>query len=212
VQLTVRDRGVGMTDEVKAHIFEPFFTTKEVRQGFGLGLATVYGIVKANGGHIEVVSQPGCGSTFTVYLPHAESTAPADEEPTTAPAPRGWETVLLVEDDAVVRKLAQVVLQQCGYVVLQAGDGACALEICGQHHGTIDLLLTDLVMPGLGGRVLAEKLTAQYPGLRVLFMSGYTDDAVIRHGVTEADVAFLQKPFTPAALACKVREVLNGAC
>jgi PAS domain S-box-containing protein len=212
VLLAVTDTGCGMTDEVKAHLFEPFFTTKGPGRGTGLGLSTVYGIVKQSGGSIEVESQPGAGTTFRVYLPRAEGAAeeerPADGP--TAASPPGHETVLLAEDEAGVRALARQVLQSSGYTVLEARDGTHALLLAEQYRGAIDLLVTDLVMPGLDGRGLAVRLCAARPGLRVLYLSGYTDDAVVRRGVSQDAVYFLAKPFSPAALAQKVREVLNA--
>jgi PAS domain S-box-containing protein len=209
VLLAVSDTGCGMTEEVKAHLFEPFFTTKEVGQGTGLGLSTVYGIVKRSGGHIEVESQQGSGTTIRVYLPRVEE-APAPETPNGAgPVPRGSETVLLAEDEGAVRALGREVLRSSGYAVLEASDGTQALWLAGEHCGPIDLLVTDVVMPGLDGRGLAERLQALRPGIKVLYMSGYTDDAVVRHGVSRDEVQFLQKPFSPAALARKVREVLD---
>jgi PAS domain S-box-containing protein len=209
VMLAVADTGHGMTDEVRRHLFEPFFTTKEAGTGTGLGLATVYGIVKQAGGHIEVETGPARGTTFRVYLPRTEGPAaeegPSEECP---PAP-GSETVLLAEDEDEVRALARHVLRAGGYAVLEARDGDEALSLAGRHPGRIDLLLTDVVMPGLGGRQLAERLRALHPEARVLYLSGYTEDAVVRHGVSREEVHFLQKPFLPAALARKVREVLD---
>jgi PAS domain S-box-containing protein len=209
VLLVVTDTGCGMTEEVKAHLFEPFFTTKGPGHGTGLGLPTVYGIVKQGGGHIEVESQPGAGTSVRVFLPRAEG-APAKEEPAgDGPAPRGSETVLLAEDEDGVRALIRQVLRAEGYAVLDARDGAEAIWLAGRHGGGVDLLITDVVMPGLDGRGLAERLGGRYPGLKVLYLSGYTDDAVVRRGVSREEVHFLQKPFSPAALARKVREVLD---
>jgi PAS domain S-box-containing protein len=209
VLLAVTDTGCGMTAEVKAHLFEPFFTTKGPGEGTGLGLPTVYGIVKQSGGHIEVESQPGEGTAVRVYLPRADG-APAEERPNgEGPLPRGSETVLLAEDEDGVRALVRQVLQAGGYAVLEARDGAEALGLAEQHRGRVDLLVTDVVMPGLDGRALAERLVGHYPGLKVLYLSGYTDDAVVRHGVRQEKVHFLQKPFSPADLARKVREVLD---
>jgi two-component system cell cycle sensor histidine kinase/response regulator CckA len=210
VLLAVSDSGCGMTPEVRAKIFEPFFTTKVPGKGTGLGLATVYGIVTQSGGHVGVYSEVGVGTTFKVYLPR---TAPAGEGPkshATPPAPpRGTETVLVVEDAAAVRALTRHVLRHAGYAVLEAADGDAPVLAAASHPGRIHLLVTDVVMPGLGGRAAAERLAEQYPGLRVLFVSGYTDDAVVRHGVLHERVHFLQKPFTPAALGWKGREVLD---
>jgi PAS domain S-box-containing protein len=215
VLLQVGDTGCGMDETTLRQLFEPFFTTKPAGQGTGLGLATVYAIVTQAGGHIEVQSEPGRGSTFRVYLPAAEGVA-AEEKPERPPpgssdAPGGSETVLLVEDEDAVRALGRLVLRQGGYDVLEARDGGEALRLCAGHAGPIHLLVSDVVMPGLGGRQLAERLAESRPGMKVLFMSGYIDDAVVRHGVSAAEVAFLPKPFTPAALARKVREVLDGS-
>jgi PAS domain S-box-containing protein len=209
VMLAVHDTGSGMTEEVKAQIFEPFFTTKEVGKGTGLGLATVYGIVKMNRGLIDVESSPGKGTVFRVYLPRV------DEEPSPVAAPplnglrRGTETILLVEDEGTVRSLGRRVLELAGYTVREAQSGPEALQISGKHQGTIHLLVTGVVMPQMSGRQLAERVLAQRPGLKVLYLSGYTEDAVFRHGVVETDMPFLSKPFMPAALTEKVREVLD---
>jgi two-component system, cell cycle sensor histidine kinase and response regulator CckA len=210
ILLAVSDTGCGMTAAVRAKIFEPFFTTKEVGKGTGLGLATVYGIVKQSGGHIGVYSEIGLGTAFKVYLPRVDPVIGIGKglSRITIP-PRGTETVLLVEDEAAVRALSRRVLEHAGYKVLEAADGAEALQVAAEHAGTIHLLLTDVVMPGLGGQAVAEQLAEQRPGLRSLFISGYTDDAVVRHGILHDRVNFLQKPFSPAALAIKVREVLD---
>ncbi|HJT78867.1 MAG TPA: PAS domain S-box protein, partial [Gemmataceae bacterium] len=198
VLLAVTDTGCGMDAATQARIFEPFFTTKG-EKGTGLGLATVHGVVKQAGGHVAVTSEPGRGSTFEVYLPRtAEGLPAAAAIPGLKVMPRGTETVLLVEDDDGVRSLARHVLRECGYAVLEAADGLQALRIAGQYGGRIDLLATDVIMPDLGGRALAERLTASWPGLKVLYLSGYTDDAVVRHGVLEARVHFLHKPYAPA--------------
>jgi CheY-like chemotaxis protein len=210
VVLTVSDTGTGMTDEVRAHIFEPFFTTKEVGQGTGLGLATVHGIVEQSGGFVEVESRPGEGATFRVYLPQAAKAGGGGSSHVEPAAARGTETVLLVEDEPAVRALAARVLRQKGYAVLEAGGGREAVAAARAHRGRVHLLVTDVVMPGQGGRALAEALRADNPELRVLFVSGYTDDAMVRHGILADRVHFLQKPFTPAALAAKVREVLDA--
>ncbi|MBN9522360.1 PAS domain S-box protein [bacterium] len=211
VRLAVTDTGAGMDRAVADRVFEPFFTTKGEGRGTGLGLATVYGIIKQSGGHIEVTSEVGTGTTFEVYLPAADE-APGSRVGVALPdrAPGGRETVLLVEDEEAVRELAARVLRTKGYHVVEAADGAAALATAARHPGPIDLLVTDVVMPRLGGRELAARLAETRPGLRVLYLSGYTDDAVVRHGVTEAQVAFLQKPFGPDALAGKVREVLDA--
>jgi CheY-like chemotaxis protein len=210
VRLTVRDTGCGMDAATRARIFEPFFTTKG-EKGTGLGLATVYGVVKQSGGHITVESEVGHGTTFHIYLPRLTEAAPARRSQHAGPElPRGTEAVLLVEDEDEVRALTRLVLEGCGYRVLEARHGAEALQISERHPERIDLLLTDVVMPGLGGREVADRLTAQRPGLKVLFLSGYTDDSVVRHGVREDTVHFLQKPFTAVSLTRKMREVLDG--
>src|SRR5881628_807776 len=211
VLLAVSDTGIGMNEETQAHMFEPFFTTKEKGKGTGLGLATVYGIIKQSGGFIWVYSEVGHGTTFKLYLPRVEELA----ERAAAPAPartrpaRGTETVLVVEDEAPVRNVARQVLERHGYSVLEAPSAEAALDIATRYSGTIHLLLTDVVMPGLNGRELASRLADLRPDARVIFMSGYTDDAVTRHGVLEPGSAYVQKPFTPDAIARRVREVLD---
>ncbi|MCI0681544.1 MAG: PAS domain S-box protein [Gemmataceae bacterium] len=209
VMLTVTDTGIGMDKATQARIFEPFFSRKGDK-GTGLGLATVYGAVRQNGGHITVASEPGRGASFKVYLPrlHEPSREDAGALPRAA-LPRGTETVLLAEDEQAVRDLAGRVLSQCGYHVLAATDGGEAMHLAQRYTGQIDLLLTDVVMPKLGGRELAASLQKLHPHLKVIYLSGYTDDAVIRHGILEHDVPFVQKPFAPLALAARVREVLD---
>ena len=233
VMLEVRDTGVGMARETKAHLFEPFFTTKDGK-GTGLGLSTVYGIVDQSGGHIDVDSEPGQGTAFRVYLPRIEQTVEPPErvfsapraEPAASPAgdpsARGGvrgeeagaaparETVLLVEDAGRVREVVREILEINGYDVLEARHGADALEISGRHRGRIDLMVTDVVMPEMSGRELAQRLAPLRPDMRVLYMSGHTDDAIVRHGVLDAGIAFISKPFTPDALAAKVRAVLDA--
>jgi two-component system, cell cycle sensor histidine kinase and response regulator CckA len=210
VRVSVSDSGHGMDAATRSRIFEPFFTTKEPGRGTGLGLAMVYGFVKQSEGHIEVYSDPGLGTTFNVYLPRAEESVRAERPPIEpANVPEGHETVLLVEDEDAVRSLARLILRSCGYTVLEAQDGGEALLVAERHQARIHLLLTDLVMPRMSGRELADLMLDARPEVRVLFMSGYTDEAVLRHGVLEANVAFLQKPFSPAILARKVREVLD---
>ncbi len=209
--LAVSDTGTGMDSRTRARIFEPFFTTKEAGKGTGLGLAVVHGVVTQSEGHIEVYSEVGKGTVFKVYLPAVRERVPAGKSfHGLHPLPRGSETVLLVEDEDAVRALARHVLAFCGYTVLEAADGREAVRVAEQHAGRIDLVASDVVMPYLGGRQLVERVAATRPGIKVLFLSGYTDDAVVRHGVLEAEYAFLQKPFTPTALAQKVREVLDA--
>ncbi|MBX3399372.1 MAG: PAS domain S-box protein [Gemmataceae bacterium] len=211
ILLAVSDNGTGMDEATQSRIFEPFFTTKPVGHGTGLGLATVHGIVKQSRGHVAVYSEPGHGTTFKVYLPKVSAAASTPRiVAAPAPMPPGTETVLLVEDENAVRALGRHILRNCGYVVLDSANGKDALRFAETHPGPIHLLISDVVMPHLGGRELAERYTRIRPESRVLFLSGYTDDAVIRHGVIEAEFAFLQKPFTPSALAQKVRTVLDA--
>ncbi|MEO2091664.1 MAG: PAS domain S-box protein, partial [Gemmataceae bacterium] len=212
VLVTVSDTGHGMDAATMARIFEPFFTTKERGKGTGLGLAMVYGFVKQSGGHVEVDSEVGRGTTFRVYLPHTEAAGGTAESPARpVPASGGTETVLLVEDEESVRDLVRIILRSNGYTVLEARDGQDGLDVARRLAGRIDLLVTDLVMPRLSGRRLAEQLTTARPGLRVLFLSGYAEDEAGPPIARGPDVAFLQKPFTPASLARKVREVLDAA-
>ena len=211
VMLAVSDTGVGMSPETVAHIFEPFYTTKESGQGTGLGLSTVYGIVKQSGGYIWVYSEPGKGTTFKVYLPRVAALAEEKVEPVKIPAVRkGHETVLLVEDEEAVRDLTSMILNANGYHVLSAPSALEAERFSASHRGEIHLLLTDIIMPGTSGRELARRLAARHPRMRVLYMSGYTDNVLAQGGVLEEDVSFLQKPFTPAVLAQKVRDVLDS--
>jgi PAS domain S-box-containing protein len=210
VMLAVSDSGVGIDRETMTRIFEPFFTTKEVGKGTGLGLSTVFGIVQQSGGHVWVYSEPGHGTTFRVYLPRVAG----DVEHTLLERPsagssRGSETVLLVDDDDQVRGVARNILRRNGYVVLEASNAGEALLVCEQHTARIHLLLTDVVMPRMSGRVMAERLRAERPEMKVLFMSGYTDAAVTQHGVLESDEPYLQKPITPDKLTSKVRQVLD---
>jgi PAS domain S-box-containing protein len=211
VMIAVTDSGTGMSEETQAHMFEPFFTTKEKGKGTGLGLATVYGIIKQSGGFIWVYSELGHGTTFKIYLPRVGESADLAKgpAPARARAARGSETVLLAEDEAPVRAVARQVLERQGYTVLEAPSAEAALDIATRYSGAIHLLLTDVIMPGLSGRELATRLADLRPEARVIFMSGYTDDAVTRHGVLEPGLAYLQKPFTPDALGQKVREVLD---
>ena len=208
--LAVTDSGVGMDASVRAHVFEPFFTTKEVGRGTGLGLATVYGIVKQSDGYISVYSEVGHGSSFKIYLPRIAQPADAPVSPQRSGPARGTETVLVVEDEPAVLTLSRRALEAQGYVVLAASDAAAALRVVERHGGTIHMLVTDVVMPGLSGRELADRLVAQRPGIRVLFMSGYPGDAVVQHGGLPQGSAFLQKPFSPDTLARKVRDVLDA--
>jgi PAS domain S-box-containing protein len=211
VSLRVADTGVGMDEDTLARIFEPFFTTKPKGKGTGLGLSTVYGIIKQSGGSIGVRSRPGQGASFTIYLPRVEEPACAEITDTESPgAFEGTETVLVAEDEPGVRSLVHASLRLKGYTVLEAGNGTEALALAERHSGPIHLLLTDVIMPQMNGRELSERLKARRPGLKVLFMSGYTDDAVLRHGVVTEDLQFIQKPFTPSALAGKMRTVLDA--
>jgi two-component system cell cycle sensor histidine kinase/response regulator CckA len=208
--LAVSDTGTGMDPETQAHLFEPFFTTKEKGKGTGLGLATVYGIVKQSGGFIWVYSELGLGSSFKIYLPRVEAPAePARGVQAAAPVARGTETVLLAEDEAPVRAVARQTLERYGYRVLEAASAEAALDVADRYSGPIHLLLTDVIMPGLSGRDLAVRLMTRRPDVRVIYMSGYTDDAITRHGVLEPGFVFVQKPFTPDALARTVRDVLD---
>ncbi|MFN8458930.1 MAG: response regulator [Anaerolineae bacterium] len=210
VLLVVTDSGHGMDEATVARIFEPFFTTKEQGKGTGLGLATVYGIVKQSGGEITVESQPGQGTSFKIYLPAHEVTLAHSFSPRPQQVARpGYETILLVEDNEMVRNLVRVALRNYGYTLLEAEQGDQALTLAEQHEGGLDLLLTDVVMPQMSGREVAERLKARYPHLKVLFMSGYTDDEVIRHGLLTDEVEFISKPFSPSFLAAKVREMLD---
>ncbi len=211
VLLGVSDTGVGMSYETSQNIFEPFFTTKERGRGTGLGLSTVYGIVKQNSGYIDVVSEPGRGATFSIYLPRIdERPAVREGDESAVTRIRGSETILVVEDHEGVRGLIVGTLELCGFQVLQASDGSDALLQAEHHSGTIDLLLTDVIMPGMNGKEVADRLAAVRPGIKVLFISGYSGELIAHRGVLDAGVDYLPKPFTPDALAGKVREMLGS--
>jgi two-component system cell cycle sensor histidine kinase/response regulator CckA len=210
VMLAVSDTGIGMNEDVSSHLFEPFFTTKPPGKGTGLGLATCYGIIKQNGGHIWVYSEYGRGSTFKIFLPRAAGAA-EDEvsiEPTEAEV-NGHETILVVEDEPLVRAITVETLETLGYRVLQASNGEEALTVARAFEEPIDVLVTDVVMPAMGGVALTHHLHRERPNLKVLYVSGYTDDAIVHHGVVEPGVQFLQKPFPLATLARRIRELLT---
>ncbi len=209
VRLAVSDNGIGMSEETRAHLFEPFFSTKELGKGTGLGLAVVYGAVKQNGGFIDVYSEPGHGTTFKIYLLRVDAPAEAWSSPGAGEVRGGTETILLVEDDAAVRAPAQRMLQHLGYTVHACGSGPEALASAAMLPGRVDLLVTDVVMPHMNGRELAERLTAARPGVRVLFASGYTQNVIAHHGVLERGIEFLPKPYSLESLARRVRELLD---
>jgi signal transduction histidine kinase/CheY-like chemotaxis protein len=211
VALTVSDTGHGMDEVTMTRIFEPFYTTKEVGKGTGLGLSTVYGIVQQSGGHISVASALGEGTTFSIYLPRVVAGTIAEnmvKKP--VHTARGSETILLVEDAAPLREVTREFLRGTGYTVLEAGDASEALETAERYSAKISLLITDVVLPGINGRALAEQLVSRRPGTKVLYISGYTDDAVVRNGVLQSDIAFLKKPFSRHDLVLKVREILDA--
>jgi CheY-like chemotaxis protein len=211
IMLAVSDTGVGMDALTRTRIFEPFFTTKGVGKGTGLGLSTVFGIVRQAEGHICVYSELGCGTTFKIYLPRVVETLEHDEPAVAQTVScQGSETVLVVEDELAVLMLVRRVLESNGYRVLEARHGAEALVICEEHKEPIHLLLTDLIMPEMSGKQLAERVSAQRPEVKILYISGYTDNAIVHHGLLEAGANFLQKPFTPDALLRKLRAVLDA--
>lgn len=210
VMIAISDTGTGMGEEISSRVFEPFFTTKEEGKGTGLGLSTVYGIVKQSDGYIWVYSELGKGTTFKIYLPRVDKkTQEITKIQTSVKSLSGTETVLVVEDDRMVRELAIKILQKYGYKVLEAQDGQAAIEIGKQHEGPIDLMLTDVVMPGMSGRILAVEFENLRPKIKVVYMSGYTDNIVVHHGILDREMVFIQKPFTHGALASKVRELLD---
>jgi CheY-like chemotaxis protein len=211
IMLAISDSGTGMDAKTQARIFEPFYTTKGPGKGTGLGLSTVYGIVEQSGGLILVYSEVGHGTTFKVYLPAVNAAPTVEEEAPTAVRPACAETVLLVEDEDGVRTLVSRILKKQGYGVLSASNGSEAIQVSQQHAGRIDLLITDIVMPAMGGAELAQRITTYRPEVKVLFTSGYTDQAIVHHGVLTDETPFLAKPFAPRTLARKVREVLDGS-
>jgi CheY-like chemotaxis protein len=210
VILEITDNGCGMGEEILANIFEPFFTTKEIGKGTGLGLATVYGIVKQNSGYIEVDSEPGQGTSFKIYLPRQELKEAANEQlRKPAKIPTGIETVLLVEDEKSLLKFTRMLLEELGYTVLSSDSPIAAIQIAKECNKKIHLLITDVVMPEMSGRDLCMQVQTSQPNLKCLFMSGYTADVIAHHGVLDEGVQFLQKPFSREALATKIRDVLS---
>jgi len=209
VMMAVKDTGIGIDKEIQQRIFEPFYTTKGINKGTGLGLSTVYGIIKQNQGFIWVYSEPGHGSTFKIYLPKNEKTEWIKGKGRT-PIEKlsGSETILIVEDDDRLRKLLRITLEKYGYKVLDAGNGEEAIEICNSYDGIIQLMITDVVMPKMNGKEAVDRIQPLYPKMKVIFMSGYTDDAISHHGVLEPGLNFIEKPFKHEQLALKIREVL----
>jgi CheY-like chemotaxis protein len=211
VMLAISDNGIGMDKTIKSHLFEPFFTTKEKGKGTGLGLSTVYGIVKQSDGFIWVYSEPGKGTTFKVYFPRVEGkVAKLKNEIKSELRTRGVETLLLIEDESSVRSLAARILRERDYTVLEASNGQEALDVAREYAGVIHLTLTDVIMPGMSCKDLVSQLDAMRPGIKVLYTSGYTDNAIVHHGILDSGVTFLQKPFTVEHLERKVREVLDS--
>ncbi len=207
--LAVSDTGTGMDQATQARIFEPFFTTKQKGRGTGLGLSTVYGIVQQSHGAIWVYSEIGHGTTFKVYFPRVNEPASSRAEARKDRLPKGTETILVVEDEQSVRELVRRILERQGYRVLMAGTPLDALAVAGDHQGTIHLLMSDVILPQMNGRVLADRFLEKWPDTRLLFMSGYTDSAIVHRGIFDQGTPFLQKPFSPEALARKVRDVLS---
>jgi CheY-like chemotaxis protein len=214
VQISITDTGCGMDEEVRSKIFEPFFTTKEQGRGTGLGLATVFGIIKQCGGYIDVISEPGVGSCFKIFLPTMTDKlkgALGGDGDGDGQIPFGNERILLVEDEEAVRRIARLALETHGYEVVDAIDGKAAVAVAEEPATRIDLLVTDVVMPEIGGAELAARLKGIRPGLKVLYISGYTDDAILRNGFTTSSLGYLQKPFAPVTLARRVRQILDAA-
>lgn len=210
VMLAVSDTGHGIDEETQLHLFEPFFTTKPKGKGTGLGLSTVYGIVRQSHGHISFYTEMDKGTTFKIYLPRVEDEAvPETKTKQSDFTTKGWETILLVEDEEAVRNTTREILKLFGYNIIEANDGLAALDVIANYKEKIHMVLTDVVMPRMNGSELAARLTKILPNIRILFMSGYTDDAIIHHGVLEEGINFIEKPFTPDALAKKIREVLG---
>ena len=210
VRLTVSDTGIGMDEVIRVRVFEPFFTTKPVGRGTGLGLSTVYGIVKQSKGSVDVESELGKGTAVTVHLPRVNDVPQPRRSTPCVTAQHGTETILVVEDEPALLALAQRILKSAGYTLLDAHNGGEALLLAEQHDGPVHLMLTDVVMPGINGRALAAQLATMRPQMRVLYMSGYTDDAILRHGVLDNVNCFIGKPYTPVELRRRVREVLDA--
>jgi two-component system, cell cycle sensor histidine kinase and response regulator CckA len=210
VRLVVSDNGSGIPKEIQPNVFEPFFTTKEPGKGTGLGLATVYGIVKQSGGHIFLYSEVGHGTAFRIYFPRVDRPTEAGAPGPVPAIPRGTETVLVIEDETVLRAVTREILEDCGYTVLDAPNGPAGIEVAVTHEGPIHLLITDVIMPGLNGRETAARVARLRPNAKVLYVSGYTQDVILHHGVLPSEVVLLPKPYTAGVLARKVREVLDS--